>query len=324
MSDFMKSSIPSTSKGRGRSLPSSGQGASHPPAMKRRAVAPSEHQSTNLGDIEMDSIDSMDHPNAHADSGGSVYRSNQYAYFISCAPLMHLRVPLTVIDVNLALFDPVLTAMYDAFKHTCYASASQFIPITLANFIRVCRLCIKARIDFVYMRQTGARAHDRVNINQAPDMPRCLAEMVNGIGFLTAWNGFSEICPHAIQEVEELNDRAARTPANIVGQFTLFVKNIAKKGFTTLTPLSRTEDGTRYWVMQARDLVVAQPRTAEGNAEIVNCRTQIDSSTPGDIMLAAIVQNGFDGNIAPMNFFVYESDPITGIQAIRTKFFLSK
>lgn len=307
-------------RGRAASMRSSG----HPPPQKRRAQTPSlpgtAEMDVSLNETINDDVD----PHGGADSGGSVYRSNQLSYFVSCGPNYHHRIPLTIIDINLAHYDPVLTAMYNAFLHTGYAAASAFIPITLANFIRVARLCLKARIDFVFMRQTGAKALDRVNLNQAPEMPRCLAELVNGIGFISAWQSFQEVCPHAQQEEEDLNARAARTPANIVAQFTLFVKNLAMKGLTTLVPLSRTEDGTRYWLMQVRDVVILQPQTANGHAEIVNCRTQLSDTTPADIMLAAIAQNGFDGVIPSLNFFVYESDAITGIAAIRTKFFLTK
>lgn len=315
------------SQGRGRATTSSGH---HPPAAKRRAMTVNDPlsqqshtpvESINL-DVTMESVE--DDPHGGADSGGSVYRSDQNIFFLSCAPLYHIHNPITLININLANYNPVFTEMYEAFLHTCYASQAAFMPITLNNFIRVCRLCLKARIDFIYMRQTGARALDRVNLNQAPEMPRCLAEIVNGIGFVSVIDQYIDICPHAQQEIEPVNERAGRTPHEIVGQFSLLAKNIALKGFTTLVPLSRTEDGTRYWLMQVRDIVVPQPRTAAGYAEIVNCKIQIDNSTPADVMLAAIVQNGFDGVIPPLNFFIYDSDPVTGVASIRTKFFLTK
>lgn len=292
--------------------------------VKRRRVptpepVPQDPEYEDQMSIDTDAVDDN-----NQDSGGSVYRSNEYAYFLSCAPLLHNHRPMIILNIDLEAYDPVFTSMYNAFHRTCYAAASTFMPITLANFIRVARLCLKARIDFVYMRLTGARALDRVNQNQAPEMPRCLAEIVNGIGFVSAWNTYATICPHAQQEREEANMRANRTPALVVGQFNLLVTNLVKKGYTTRVPLSRTEDGTRYYLMQVRDIVVAQPATAQGNAEIVNCRTQIDNTTPADITLAAIVQNGFDGQIPNLGFTVYESDPIAGVSAIRSKFYVSR
>lgn len=324
------SSSPSSSKQATKSSPSKGSRgrgqiagsvSARPPPAKRRFVPPIEADQEHNMDEDMDILDKDEDP---SDSGGSVYRSDQYRAFLANAPLLHNHAPTSIVDINLGHYDPVLNAMYNTFYHTCYASSASFMPITRAQFLRVSKLCLKARLDFVYMRSIGPVPQDRVNINQAPDMPKCLAEIVNGIGLVAAWDTNLIVSPRSMVEVVDANERVHRTPANVINNFRLLVQNLVRKGFTSSVPISRADEGTCYWLLQARDQRIEPVATARGDAQVVTCRSQIDTTTPADIMLSAIVQNGFDGNIPPFNFYLYESDQISGIPTLRTSFFLSK
>lgn len=69
--------------------------------------------------------------------------------------------------------------------------------ITGADLILVCRYLTKARIDNVYATVSGRRAGARIPIPREFEIPKCLADVINGIGAVTISAGAFLVIPQA-------------------------------------------------------------------------------------------------------------------------------
>lgn len=102
---------------------------------------------------------------------------------LSFIPEQHRTTNSNTIALPLENFEPVLGMMYDHFINKIVPNGAIFNRyITHNNFVLVSKFLIKGRLDLLfrhYSRQTPA---NRIVISDTLVMPKCLAEMINGLG----------------------------------------------------------------------------------------------------------------------------------------------
>lgn len=172
--------------------------------------------------------------------------------------------------------------------------------ITMANFVLVCRYLTKARIDHVYETVSGRRANNRIPIPREYEIPKCLADVINGIGAITISSGAFMVIPQS--EAHPADNAVALGTVVTHAMLSLFsrlvkactARNLIRGAFVSSVP-----EGTAWWILSAR-----QP----GN--IVNIANDIDSVTivatfkewsPSDGIFCSLVQRQTD-DIFELNF----------------------
>lgn len=192
--------------------------------------------------------------------------------------------------------------------------------ITRDSFILVCRYLTKVRIDHVYATVSGRRAGARIPIPREFELPKCLADVINGIGAITISSGAFLVIPQA----EAPPGDAALALGTVVthAMLTLFsrlVKAATARNLIRSTYISSVPEGTAWWLLSAR--VPANIAAIANNADSVAVVGTFKEWTPSDGIICALVQRQNDGLFpALLTGITWSMDTIRGISGLRNTF----
>lgn len=229
----------------------------------------------------------------------------------------------TPLTLNIDGFTPFFDAMYNYFCKMLAANPVGFNRrITNVDFVRVCRFLLKGRLDNI-LREYGRQNPDnRIIITDTFLMPKCLAEVLNGLGGVLVNSKALTIYPIMAAEIVQMDRRIHRMVTHeMQEEYITFVYQLEAAGITKATPMTHVKDGTRWWATTVRDNANA---IANGNNQVVRVFTQVTEATPSDMLIAAIVQHGMEATFPPLLRELCQSELVININSLREAFFLIK
>lgn len=194
--------------------------------------------------------------------------------------------------------------------------------ITQANFVLVCRYLTKSRIDHVYATTSGRRPNNRIAIPREFEVPKCFADVINGIGSILILSGSYVVIP---QPEEAPQDQAQRLETlvgfQLLASFERLVKAASARGLIRTAFISSVPEGTAWWLLTARS--PADPATIANGLDSVDVRAVFKEWTPADGILCAIVQRQNDGLFPDeVALLMWAFDTVRGISGLRNTFAL--
>lgn len=235
--------------------------------------------------------------------------------------LAAIRTPLFVI-VQSADMNPFFCAIRNSLLSELYP-AGDFEPadtITEENFQIVCRFLVKARCDNVYGKLAGERRNGRIPVPTEYVLPKCLADMINGIGLISVRDDAFLVCPEPEGQPSEANSALDVTCTFAIRQsFFKLVNMAAKRGIIRTAHLSLVAQGTAWWMLSPRTTTRAN---ATGASDTVIVHGFFSEFTPSDVMLAAIVQRNFNGTNDLDPTLNWTADLIRGVFGIRRRYII--
>lgn len=192
--------------------------------------------------------------------------------------------------------------------------------ITRDNFILVCRYLTKARIDHVYATVSGRRANNRIPIPREYEIPKCLADVINGIGAITISSGAFMVIPQSEAHPAD-NAVALGTVVThvMLSLFSRLVKACTARNLIRGSFISSVPEGTAWWILSAR--LPGNIADIANNLDSVTVMATFKEWSPADGIFCAIVQRQNDGLIP--NILVgttWSMDTIRGISGLRNTF----
>lgn len=237
-------------------------------------------------DVSMESAED-DNPRASITTNVLV---NDLQYLLSMVPQLHRLKSSNTLVMPVNCLDPFFTTMYNFFIQKLVVNATEFDRyITRADFVHVAHFIFKGRLDDIsrhYMRQNPA---NRIIMSDALVMPKCMAEIINGLGGVLVNDGAILLFPQLQPEVVAEEHRVHRlATAAMQERFITFTEQLAQHGLTTATPLTHVKDGTRWWTLDVR---TREGGDVNGYNNVVRANCYVHDVTPSDIMHACIAQH---------------------------------
>lgn len=230
------------------------------------------------------------------------------------SPFLIADSQFVIIDTADIGWDTLLSAIYPDGN---FVAAN---VITRADFILVCRYLTKARIDHVYATVSGRRARARIPIPREFEIPKCLADVINGIGAITISAGAFLVIPQA--EAPPADAALALGTVVTHAMLTLFsrlVKAATARNLIRSTYISSVPEGTAWWLLSAR--VPANIAAIANNADSNAIVGTFKEWTPADGIICALVQRQNDGLFpALLTGITWSRDTIRGISGLRNTF----
>lgn len=190
--------------------------------------------------------------------------------------------------------------------------------ITRNNFILVCRYLTKARIDQVYASCSERRATGRIAIPREYEIPKCLADVINGIGLVTVLSGAFAVIPQPEAPPAEANAALVTVVSYaMLTAFSRLVKAAHARNLIRTSYISSVPEGTAWWLLTAR--TPADPATVAADAVAVF--STFKEWTPADGMICGIVQRRNDGLFPDLAAgLMWSFDAVRGVSGLRNTF----
>jgi hypothetical protein len=227
---------------------------------------------------------------------------------------------LVVQTMNIEYFS---NAVYTTIVNAIYPDSTdaQGDMITEAQFYLVNRYLMKARIDQVYSTTSGRRPLQRIAIPRAFAVPKCIADVINGIGVFTVNRGALTVIPQPEDDPQEAAQRIGTlTTHAILTRYSHLVRAAVARNLLRTGEISMIPEGTAWWLLSPRQ--TANTANIAANAESIVIRSAFDEWTPADAIFCAMVQRHFNGNLNDVNAAFWSTDNIRGISSIRAQFAL--
>lgn len=228
---------------------------------------------------------------------------------------------MVYVDVHLDGYSPFWRSIYRSMARRLYMTSADFgiVPITEADFLRVCRYLLRARIDEVFARGSGSRPRTRAPLVGDIQVPRSVAEPINNVGMYVSHVGTVIVLPRnaPVSEDAAAAMRETSIDAITLSHFNLFVRQLQETVPMNTDSISRVVDGTGYWLMSVHAL---DGTPATGSTHTVVARSRFHNFTPADAMLASLVQRGFDGNYSGWMAPAFQFDAVRDVPAIRAEY----
>lgn len=196
--------------------------------------------------------------------------------------------------------------------------------ISAANWRIFCRYMMKSRIDTIYSSFTGIRSNGRIPMPRNVALPRALATIINSIGIVTVRQGALVVVPQPEPAPNDANAGLNNLfTATISATATNLIAAAHSRNFIGITTLVSVPEGTTYWLLTVRN-IASPDDVAQGNASSIDVYSHFREFTPADALLAALVQNRFNGTIDTTNQAVWKFGPVTASLSIRHQFIRSE
>lgn len=226
---------------------------------------------------------------------------------------------VTVDTANMAsyfssLFNALVTVIY---PDSTYEPQNM---ITIDQFVLVCRYLTKARIDHVYSAASGRRPPSRIAIPRDFEVPKSLADVINGIGTVLINGAAFNVIPQPEADPQDPAQRLTnRVSFDILQSFAALVAAALARGFIRTGFISSVPEGTAWWLLTAR--TPANPTVIANDSDAANVYGVFKEWTPSDGVICAIVQRQNDGLFPDMLVaLMWSFDTVRGIAGLRRTF----
>lgn len=256
-------------------------------------------------------------PGSHPSASGGIlmHIANRFGTPIPLADTQFIRIDTSGMTGYFeSLWDALVTAIYPD------SSYDDTGVISAQNFSNVCRYLTKARIDQVYSSASGRRPPGRIAIPRDYEIPKALADVVNGIGPVLVNGGAFTVIPEPeAAPADPSTGLPNLVPYAVLTSFSRLVKAASCRGLIRTSYLSSAIDGTAWWLLTARK--ASNISTVALNDNQVTTAGVFKEWTPSDGVLCSIVQRGNDGlipDLLPQLTWVF--DTIPGVVGLRRTF----
>lgn len=249
--------------------------------------------------------------------------SNAPSNFIRLVPaLLHEPSIITepvFITVRTANLESYFGSLWHSLTTGLYPDSS-FKPANIISeddFKIVCRYFTKSRVDTVYANASGRRPADRIPVSRDFQLPKALADLINGIGTITIAGGLVTVIPGPEPAPEDASLKLSHLASfSKLKKFTTLITSCTSRGLIRSGYLSSTTEGTAWWLLTAKQ---ADGITATTEEHVnTSVYAHFKEFTPHDVYQAAIAINGFDGVIPPyLPKPMLTSDVIRNLPGIR-------
>lgn len=304
-------------------------------AVRREVRAQIAAISRNLGEASTSKDEQQDQPDPMSDESDfeddedspqmtSNVMRNAVRDILVRMPVAVSRTTYTTVLLRLEDFTPLLRDMYIYYHRALFPEGN--IPgwniITQDDFVRCAQMVIKARFDNVFKYYAHAAPNDRVIISETLPLPRCLARVINGLGGVIVNHGVVTVYPIVMREEAQLAaNRVNNTDPRVQAQYIAFLKRLQVLNVTTPIPLTRSTDGTKWWLQTVYN---AETRVVtDGNARSVYSTSNIMDITPADVLDAHVIQSQHVPVIAAAPKLLYQTDITVNTSNVRSLFYRS-
>ena len=167
--------------------------------------------------------------------------------------------------------------------------------ISQSDFVSYCRWMTRRRIDRVYSRFRGEASDDIKRSELDVLLPKVLHDVIHGIGVITVALEADQVlvCPQP-----DSNDHLdERFPTAVDFKFQWLVYMARNRGLNIQADrLSSCIGGSSWWLLSARELADDDFTAHESDKVKI---FGLHPANSQDYLLAAIVQNGYDGLYRP-------------------------
>lgn len=280
-------------------------------------------------------------PPIHAEIDNSIIRKLIAARSIGHAPIAP-RLDFVITYAELGVY---FGQLYDDLILLIFPGNAPQDLITRANFINVCNYLVCMRVQHVRRVVLNIQPTHGVVANR-PNMlvPTALARVLRGLGTALKLNSAVEVFPIVPEHVaftaqqrevlrdEPLSERAGAILAALAahpGEAVKMIEEPVINQFTRFTVLMHRR-GANYVVEIGNDVVAEHPWYIHG---VLDRRDHVAADSPqaiivtfdpqpsrDELLMAAIIQRGFDGQLNNGPGILVESDPIMNIFGVRALF----
>lgn len=195
--------------------------------------------------------------------------------------------------------------------------------VTQLQWTTLLRAIFKSRVDHVYSRATGTRPLNRVPLAASIPLPKIMADILNSYGVISVLEHSTIIIP-----TPGALGQNAVAPAIVLADerlFSSFVSALSHRGFCTLSTLTSDHLGSAAYTMAALDNPIPRPAPANPVANFAILATRTihvyswhSSFNPSDVLLCALMCNGYSHNLLLSVHWPFYADPIVDVPGIRT------
>lgn len=230
--------------------------------------------------------------------------------------------PTVYVIVNTADMSEYFGTIWDSLVCVIYPDGTFEAAniITRDQFILVCRYLTKSRIDHVYATTSGRRSTVRIAIPREYELPKCLSDLINGIGPITVQGGAATYVPQPeIDPTDPAQRLSTLVNFQMLANFASLVQNARSRNYIRTGLVSTAVQGTAWWMLSARN--ATNINNLAMNQDSVLVVATFKEWTPADAIYCAIVQRLFDGyHINVDSVLKWATDFITGISSLRASF----
>ena len=242
--------------------------------------------------------------------------------FLRDRPGLRCPIPIhtdVLIPVESVLMSPFFGHLHEDICNALSLSSNCGI-ISREHWILVCRYLTKARCDLF------CPAHDPrfINITAIPqflEVPKALADVINGIGKVKVLSGAFSVVPAPEQTPDQPSSRLEFiVTINMLDAFTSLIVAAKSRRLIQVATIGDQTEGTAWWAISARDSTNQDKVANQSDSVII--KSAFREFTPTDALMCAIVQRQNDGHLPGASADVWTSNTITGTISIRHMFCL--
>jgi len=233
----------------------------------------------------------------------------------------HDKLYIEVLSNDMAPYFATLYYSLLGIRFPSGAPIQQLNVITEAQFILVCRYFVKARCDAVFGKVSGRRTQTRIPVASVFQLPKALADIINGIGTIIVNDGGLNVCPQpeADNDPDPQQRLSALVNHNILTAFENLVLACRNIGGIHVSTVSQADEGTAWWLLSARQ-TTNHTVVCNGLQDNVTVLGVFKEWTPSDAAICAIVQRQNDGLFGGIDEMFWTTDPARSIGATRRAF----
>lgn len=227
------------------------------------------------------------------------------------------------VPIRVADYQPWLISLYQSITNALYSGYPLPLDIiTENNFTIVGMILIAEKLLLIDAHTTNARQAFRPRYLNRLYMPLSLVHVLNGLGLHMVKNSAYQIYPQPDDTVNLAYYNAAwieNFDGALATEFSKLINNAAIKqccfaGYAGTSPF-----GDASWCLSAFD--PANNALAAGNSNVIVVRSIFAEAKEQDVIIAALVQNGFNGNLIDANVeMTFEWKTYAGIPGMREYF----
>lgn len=192
--------------------------------------------------------------------------------------------------------------------------------VTEIDWNYVMRGIVKSRVDHVYANITGLRPNQRIPMPRSFELPKCISDLANSIGFVTILKGGLRVVPQPEVAPQGQDSLSTLFTQARIRNATKLIQAAKVRGIINTGLLSSVNDGTAWWLMSARN--PANVNQVAAGVSNVTVLAIFPEWTPSDAMLSAIIQNRYNGLFGDIGAMYWSAGYITSLDAIRASFIL--
>lgn len=226
--------------------------------------------------------------------------------------------PTLGIYINTLDMLPFITDMYNTLFDLLFPGHEHNVRvIDEEDFVLTTRRLIQSRIYYVQALEIG----NRPGLMQSPlfhaTLPKCLVDLLDGIGAVTIMDGRYNILPDSPPADNVVPNLEALVTADMLKQYSRFIMSLSMRGLIRTAIPTAQSTGKYWWLLGA----TTANAVCDGNADQVIVRSAFHECTVEDYLYAAIVQRRNTGEIPDrITALPLRSPEIHGVMNIRAAF----